>query len=532
MKKKNLLKNDAVQSLLASLGCIVFGLLVGYIVLLFIQPKGAGKAILTIIENFFTYNRAETQMKYLGSTLVKTAPLLMCSLSILFAYKVGLFNIGAAGQYVVGSCASLYAALAWGWSWLPCMLFAVAAGMAAGAIVGPASPTPWDGGETGAEGSTRGANGIDTNRILREAGLKEFIGCEVETSFMDENSVLNGGTGIAAKNSQNRTFGKRDAAAQRANVYLDAFRVYQPLELENEANYADNEKGLKYAPVYDYVKNSANSIGSEILPNSMVYVEYDGDTGIANIAKYQDRGPQNEVYLTNGNYIGFALEGYTEGKTVMISAKAVAGDPVLGYLDTNAEGAVISPGMKMTEMYYDVTDCVHKYVSEQHGEQYLLVLGNIADAAAETRSILSVSGIKLANGINPATSTQIAADIASLVTLAYQPVEEPVFTPERFELRYSGRALAGWFTRISVKTSTDVDHVSVYRLADDGSLVPVRKNMRPMNSLFTYFGWMDYYAFSLTVRAPRRGMTDTYYIFAYDANGVASEPAIASITGR
>lgn len=403
----------------------------------------------------------------------------------------------------------------------------------AGAIIGPANPTPWDGGETGAEGSTRGANGIDTNRILREAGLKEFIGCEVETSFMDENSVLNGGTGIAAKNSPNRTFGKRDAAAQTANVYLDAFRVYQPLELENEANYADNEKGLKYAPVYDYVKNSANSIGSEILPNSMVYVEYDGDTGIANIAKYQDRGPQNEVYLTNGNYIGFALEGYTEGKTVMISAKAVAGDPVLGYLDTdtNAEGAVIPSGMKMTEMYYDVTACVRRY-----GAKYMLVLGNIAEAGTGTgtgtRSILSVSGIKLAKDITPATSTQIAADIASLVTLAYQPVEEPVFTPERFELHYSGRALAGWFTRISVKTSTDVDHVSVYRLADDGSLVPVRENMRPMNSLFTYFGWMDYYAFSLTVRAPRRGMTDTYYIFAYDANGVASEPAIASITGR
>lgn len=402
----------------------------------------------------------------------------------------------------------------------------------AGAIVGPASPTPWDGGETGAEGSTRGANGIDTNRILREAGLKEFIGCEVETSFMDENSVLNGGTGIAAKNSQNRTFGKRDtAAAQTANVYLDAFRVYQPLE--SEANYADNEKRLKYAPVYDYVKNSAELIGSEVLQDSMVYVEYDGDTGIANIANYQDCGPQNEVYLTNGNYIGFVLEGYTGTEKVMISAKAVAGDPVLGYLDTNldtnAEGVEISSGMKMTEMYYDVTGCVRPY-----GTKYMLVLGNIAEAGTRTGtiSILSVSGIKLANRITPATSTQIAADIASLVTLAYQPVEEPVFTPERFELRYSGRALAGWFTSISVKTSTDVDHVSVYRLADDGSLVPVRENMRPMNSLFTHFGWMDYYAFSLTVRAPRRGMTDTYYIFAYDANGVASEPAIASITGR
>lgn len=401
----------------------------------------------------------------------------------------------------------------------------------AGAIVGPASPTPWDGGETGAEGSTRGANGIDTNRILREAGLKEFIGCEVETSFMDENSVLNGGTGIAAKNSPNRTFGKRDAAAeQTANVYLDAFRVYQPLENENEVNYADKEKGLKYAPVYDYVKNSAD-LTAEITDNSMVYVEYDGDTGIANIANYQKRGPQNEVYLTNGNYIGFALEGYTEGDTVMISAKAVAGKPILGYLNTTNDvgGKAISSDMKMTEMYYDVTACV-----QQYGTKHMLVLGNIAKAGTGTgtRSILSVSGIKLADGIIPATSTQIAADIASLVTLAYQPVEEPVFTPERFELHYSGRALAGWFTSISVKTSTDVDHVSVYRLADDGSLVPVRENMRPMNSLFTYFGWMDYYAFSLTVRAPRRGMTDTYYIFAYDANGVASEPAIASITGR
>lgn len=397
----------------------------------------------------------------------------------------------------------------------------------AGAIVGPASPTP--GGETGAAGSTRGANGIDTNRILREAGLKEFIGCEVETSFMDENSVLNGGTGIAAKNSQNRTFGKRDTAAeQTANVYLDAFRVYKPLA--DETKYVKNEQGLAYAPVYDYVKNSAD-LTAEITENSMVYVEYDGDTGIASIANYHDHGPQNEVYLTNGNYIGFVLEGYTGTETVMISAKAVAGDPVLGYLDTdtNAEGAVTPSGMKMTEMYYDVTACV-----QQYGTKHMLVLGNIAEAGTGTgtRSILSVSGIKLAKDITPATSTQIAADIASLVTLAYQPVEEPVFTPERFELRYSGRALAGWFTRISVKTSTDVDHVSVYRLADDGSLVPVRENMRPMNSLFTYFGWMDYYAFSLAVRAPRRGMTDTYYIFAYDANGVASEPAIASITGR
>ena len=134
--KKSLLRNNAVQSLIAALFCIVMGLLIGYIVLLFINPEGAGEAIITVIKNFFTYNKTSSQLKYLGNTLVKTAPLLMCALSVLFAYKVGLFNIGAAGQYVAGACASLYAALAWGWGWLPCMLLAVVAGALLGTIVG------------------------------------------------------------------------------------------------------------------------------------------------------------------------------------------------------------------------------------------------------------------------------------------------------------------------------------------------------------------------------------------------------------
>ena len=134
--KKNLLKNTAVQSLIASLLCIVLGLLLGFIVLLFINPSGAGEAILAVVKNFWNYSRANLQAKNFGNTLVKTAPLLMCSLSVLFAYKVGLFNIGAAGQYVVGSCACLYAALAWHWGWLPCLLMSIVVGGIYGAIVG------------------------------------------------------------------------------------------------------------------------------------------------------------------------------------------------------------------------------------------------------------------------------------------------------------------------------------------------------------------------------------------------------------
>ena len=134
--KKNLLKDSGVQSLLASLACVVLGMLIGYIVLLFINPDGAGEAISTVMKNFLTYSRPDTQAKYLGNTLVKTAPLLMCALAILFAYKVGLFNIGAAGQYCAGTALSLYAALAWGWSWLPCMLLAMVGGGLLGAISG------------------------------------------------------------------------------------------------------------------------------------------------------------------------------------------------------------------------------------------------------------------------------------------------------------------------------------------------------------------------------------------------------------
>ena len=97
-KRESILRSNAFQALAASLLCILLGLLIGYIVLLFINPTGAWKAITTVVKNFLYYPRPNKQLQYLGDTMVKTAPLLMCSLSILFAYKVGLFNIGAAGQ--------------------------------------------------------------------------------------------------------------------------------------------------------------------------------------------------------------------------------------------------------------------------------------------------------------------------------------------------------------------------------------------------------------------------------------------------
>lgn len=135
-KKKSIWRNSGFQTLIASLLCIVIGIFVGYVVLLIINPSGAGEAILAILKNFLYYPNKATALKYFGTTLVKSSALLMCGLSVLFAYKVGLFNIGAAGQYVVGAGACLYCALALDMPWYVCLIAAIVVAAVVGGISG------------------------------------------------------------------------------------------------------------------------------------------------------------------------------------------------------------------------------------------------------------------------------------------------------------------------------------------------------------------------------------------------------------
>ncbi len=134
-EKTSLIRSDGFQTLLASLVCILGGLLVGYLVLLIIEPSGAFEAITAVMKSFFRYP-GKLMYKYFGQTLVRTVPLLMCALSVLFAYKVGMFNIGVAGQYVAGACGCLYSALAWHLPWYACLLIGMVAGALLGAISG------------------------------------------------------------------------------------------------------------------------------------------------------------------------------------------------------------------------------------------------------------------------------------------------------------------------------------------------------------------------------------------------------------
>lgn len=122
---------DALLSIVASLLCIVIGLLVGLIILYCINSENAWEGFTRILKGGFFM-----QKKGVGSVLAQTAPLIMTGLSVAFAFKTGLFNIGAAGQYTLGILGSLYFALVLKMPWFICLFAAMIFGAVWGAIPG------------------------------------------------------------------------------------------------------------------------------------------------------------------------------------------------------------------------------------------------------------------------------------------------------------------------------------------------------------------------------------------------------------
>ena len=134
--KKSLFASKTFQAIFSAVLCAVIGILAGFIILLIINPQNAPKAILTILENFIYWKSGKLKLYYLGSSLVRAVPLILCSLSVLFAYKSGLFNIGAGGQYCIGIGVAIWCALFWHLPWYLCVLASAAAGALWGALSG------------------------------------------------------------------------------------------------------------------------------------------------------------------------------------------------------------------------------------------------------------------------------------------------------------------------------------------------------------------------------------------------------------
>ena len=116
---------DSTQKVAASLLSILIGLVVGSLVILIvgltsksISTNGAWEGIRLIFAGIFSTGRdASGALSWgfnptsVGNMLFRATPLIMTGLSIAVAYKTGLFNIGAPGQYLMGTMVSLMLAL-------------------------------------------------------------------------------------------------------------------------------------------------------------------------------------------------------------------------------------------------------------------------------------------------------------------------------------------------------------------------------------------------------------------------------------
>ena len=147
----NLLKKDGTKKLLASLLSILIGLAVGAVVVAIVgltKPNigvtGMWDGIRLIFVGIFANGRnAAGQLAWgfnptsWGNMLFRATPVIMTGLSVAIAFKTGLFNIGAPGQYLMGTLATLFIALGIPNTALPVWLIWVIAffgGMLAGAI--------------------------------------------------------------------------------------------------------------------------------------------------------------------------------------------------------------------------------------------------------------------------------------------------------------------------------------------------------------------------------------------------------------
>ena len=145
-------KSDGAKSVYASLISILIGLAVGMIVIIIvglakdnISMKGIWDGIPLVFLGVFSTGRVEGQLTFgfnpinLGNMLFRATPLILTGLSVAVAFKTGLFNIGAAGQYLMGTMGSISVAIWMGTSGCPAGLAWVCAfltGIVLGALWG------------------------------------------------------------------------------------------------------------------------------------------------------------------------------------------------------------------------------------------------------------------------------------------------------------------------------------------------------------------------------------------------------------
>ena len=150
--KQKFFAKDGTKSVISAIISILIGMFVGTLIIIFvglsrdnISTEGIVEGIKLVFFGIFSTGREAGELTFgfdqvnIGNMLFRATPLIMTGLSVAVAFKTGLFNIGAPGQYLMGTTASLYIALTIPTDVMPAWLIWIIAfllGMLAGALWG------------------------------------------------------------------------------------------------------------------------------------------------------------------------------------------------------------------------------------------------------------------------------------------------------------------------------------------------------------------------------------------------------------
>ncbi|MDF2485763.1 MAG: ABC-type uncharacterized transport system, permease component [Herbinix sp.] len=128
---KTITKTKGFSSFTAALLAIALGLIFGFLVMIFALPANSLSGFGRVL--FGGFSR-------LGDVFYFATPILMTGLSVGFAFKMGLFNIGSSGQYTMGMFFALFVGFMWPMPasihWIVCILAGMIGGMIWGFIPG------------------------------------------------------------------------------------------------------------------------------------------------------------------------------------------------------------------------------------------------------------------------------------------------------------------------------------------------------------------------------------------------------------
>lgn len=288
------------------------------------------------------------------------------------------------------------------------------------------------------------------------------------------------------------------------DFWLDAIRVYEPLGPSgNESYKGDGEGYPQYIRLHDEIVKEGSSVGT-----SALFIEGEKE---ADVAKYTNLGPNNEVYLANGQAISFKLSTNDKIDKVQIGAKAPTGTTGM-TVNKNTESKVEITSA--TEMYYDITTVAK--------EGQVTITNN-------TGNILSLTNIKVTFSADNEV-TLVALDDAAkenaveiVRTLFAAPVVEPekTFEPSRFKATWSKNVRAGERAVLTVKTSEDVESITV-----NGVPVTTYKTRTERNGWGRNAQRVTYREFTYMISAAQNA---DYTVIAVNAEGTSSAPQIASL---